>query len=398
MKIAILAFSALPRDVGGAQIFTFNLILQLLKRSHEVHLYLPRKYIGDLADFSRQNPKGFRAIPILFLENGFVRYFPFTLYIVLLFRQILNRYTIWQIIGAYPAGYVAKGLKSRVPLVLRSYGSDIQKELTLQYGLRLDPFLEKRIKQTIPCMSHLVALTPTVKECYLELGAQAARITEISNAIDLTRFQHILDKSEIRRDLGVGENKIFILSTGRYHLKKGYEYVPEAARILSEKGFDIHWLIVGKSVPILKNAIGKSGMEKVVYLQEEIGVETQNSVAEMISMPPRPLIDLYKSADLYVMPSLLETFGMVLIEAMASGIPIVTTDAPGCRDVVDQEVNGLKARSGDSASLAGCIERILGNEGLREKLIANASMAANGYDWKIVVEKYEKLYLELERK
>jgi len=397
MRIAFLVFSALPNAVGGAQIFTFNLIQAFLKRSHEVYLFLPRKYFVELAEVLPSNQKGFKIIPICYYENGLSRFFPFAIYISLLVRQIIYKYDIWQVIGAYPAGFVARWLSHRVPVVLRSHGADVQKDEALHYGLRLNPVFEKRIKAAVNNMTSLVALTPTVKECYLDLGAKAEKIVEIPNAIDLSRFQHPVDRTAIRCGFGIQDDHIFILTTGRYHVKKGYEYIPESAKILVGKGFNIRWLIVGKGVTALRKMVKQMDLEDIVILKDGIGVQKHLIADEMVLMPPKPLIDLYRSADIYVMPSLLETFGMVLIEAMACGLPIVATDAPGCRDVIDNEINGLHARPADPVNLAACIERILTDDALRQKIKSNALNAAKEYDWRHIVRKYESLYLDIIR-
>jgi glycosyltransferase involved in cell wall biosynthesis len=396
MKIAVLAFSSVPKDIGGAQIFTLNLVRHLLKRGHEVHLHLPRKYVKAMAGFAAGWPR-FKVIPIFGFENGFIRYLPWVLQAVLLGRHWRNRYDVWQVIGAYPAAFAARWLGKRARIVMRSYGADIQKEASLGYGLRLDARLDRRIADILPRMSHLVALTPTVKDCYLELGALPAKISEISNAIEYSRFRFPIDKERIRSQLGIKPEEIFLLSTGRYHLKKGYEVIPEAAEILLRRGFAIRWLIVGKGVGILADAVSQKRLGNTVILREEIGVEANRASGDAMAVPSGSLIELYRAADLYVMPSLLETFGMVLIEAMAAGIPVVTTDAPGCRDVVQEGINGLKAKAGDAASLAQCVARVLENAELKETLIENATRSAQEHDWGRVVSQYERLYENLVR-
>lgn len=397
MKIAVLAFSALPNSVGGAQIFTFNFIQELLKRNHTVHFYLPRKCVNDLKKAFPNRSSALKIIPLSIFENGLSRYVPVVLYAIILLRQMLHHYDVWQVIGAYPAGFITKWLKHRVPVILRSYGSDIQKDQELKYGLRLDPLFDRRITRAVRDMSSLVALTSTVRDCYLEIGAQQDRIVEISNAIDFSRFQGRVDPEAIRSGLGIGKGRTFILSTGRYHVKKGYEYIPAAAKMLADMGFDIQWLVVGNGVQALRELVEEHKVSNRVILKDGIGVRMEAGQDEMGTVPSKPLIDLYRSADIYAMPSLLETFGMVLIEAMASGLPVVTTDAPGCRDVVTHGVNGLQARAADSGSLADAIGKVLRDPALRSALIANGLETARKHDWEYVVAKYEDLYAEMVR-
>ncbi len=95
------------------------------------------------------------------------------------------------------------------------------------------------------------------------------------------------------------------------------------------------------------------------------------------------------------MPSLLETFGMVLIEAMAAGLPIVSTNAPGCRDVIQHEDNGLLVDPKDPKSLSESIIKIINDENLKNGLIESALKSVKKYDWQFVSKKYESLYKRL---
>ena len=87
------------------------------------------------------------------------------------------------------------------------------------------------------------------------------------------------------------------------------------------------------------------------------------------------------------------------VEAMAAGLPIVTTDAPGVRDVIDEGVNGLKSQVKDVDAMAELIMKVSGDRLLAEKLSANSIRdARDHYDWKTVTGKYLALYGETIRK
>jgi glycosyltransferase involved in cell wall biosynthesis len=86
-----------------------------------------------------------------------------------------------------------------------------------------------------------------------------------------------------------------------------------------------------------------------------------------------------------------------LIEAMAAGVPVVTTDSPGCRDVVSHEYNGLLATPGDPMSLADNIEKLAKNCNLRKELCTNALMDVGKYDYSLIANQYSDLYSQLIR-
>jgi glycosyltransferase involved in cell wall biosynthesis len=96
--------------------------------------------------------------------------------------------------------------------------------------------------------------------------------------------------------------------------------------------------------------------------------------------------------DLLVLPSEAEGFGLVLIEAMAAGIPVVGTDVMGIRDVVTNGVNGLLVPVGRPDELAGAIRRIIESGSLRQRLIqAGIDTVRSRFDWSVVLPQYRAL-------
>ena len=392
MKIAFLAFTSIPK-LGGAQIFGYNLAHNLSDRGHEIHFYLPRKYYNLISRLTID--KSIKIKPIFFIEGAWVNSIPQVLYWCLLIRQIVHRYDVWQIIGVYPAGFISRKLSKIVPVVLRAHGDDIQKDESLNYGIRLNSVIEKKVKCVVNEVTRLVAITKTVSECYKELGVSLENIIQIPNGVEFERFRQPIDRIPVRYHLGISNGESMILSVGRYHKKKGYEVVLQSAKILLEKGIKFRWVIVGKGVDRLKPNSILLGVDKVICLLEGAGFIQNGELGDSFQVPSTKLIDLYRSSDIFVLPSLLETFGMVLIEAMAAGTPVVTTDAPGCRDVVSHGFNGLLAAPGDPLSLAYNIKKLITDGKLRRELRSNALKDVEKYDYSQIANQYSDLYSEL---
>ena len=117
------------------------------------------------------------------------------------------------------------------------------------------------------------------------------------------------------------------------------------------------------------------------------------SDADVFDLPPKQLVELYATADVYVLPTLIETFGMVLVEAMAAGLPIVTTDAPGVCDVIDGDVTGIKTPVGNVELMADKIIELFKDATLIERLSSNAlKQALSSYDWDFVTNQYIAFY------
>ena len=109
------------------------------------------------------------------------------------------------------------------------------------------------------------------------------------------------------------------------------------------------------------------------------------------------LHSLYRIADLTVVPSIYEPFGLVALEAMASGCPCLVADTGGLREVVPNEDVGLRFRSRDPGSLATMAERLLTDEELRDRLVAEASEHVLAFDWADVAREVAEVYGEVTR-
>ena len=107
------------------------------------------------------------------------------------------------------------------------------------------------------------------------------------------------------------------------------------------------------------------------------------------------LHSLYRIADLTVVPSIYEPFGLVALEAMASGCPCLVADTGGLREVVPNEAVGLRFRSRDPESLGQMAERLLTDAALRDRLVAEASEHVLGFDWADVARQVGAVYGEL---
>lgn len=391
MKIGILTASFLPK-VGGAQVFAYNVARQLAVSGNEVHVYVPAENYAALGpqfrDMLRPLPRKFygivRRIPVLGLywAQRFLRR-----------RQAVEGYDVWLVIVTFPSGYVATCLRGRVPIVLRASGEDIQKSVELDYGLRLDPSEESRISRTIQSYDKLAALTQSVLTDFMDLGVSDEAIEIIPNGVDLDWFLADRDKTEIRTELGWPQDRPVILTTGRNHRKKGYDLIPDIADKLRDRGLLFRWYVVGTGADRIDEEIRSRGLTDFVITHEEVGVA--ESPGREWRFPDRSLVSMYQAADIYAFPSLMETFGMVQLEAMAAGAALVSTDAPGCRDVVIHEQNGLQAHAGDIDSFTVQLGRLLEDPALCEDLSIKGKAWVQNYSWSNVASQYEAVFTAL---
>jgi N,N'-diacetylbacillosaminyl-diphospho-undecaprenol alpha-1,3-N-acetylgalactosaminyltransferase len=194
-----------------------------------------------------------------------------------------------------------------------------------------------------------------------------------SSGIDTDKF--VCVKTNLKEELEIEKDKIVVLMIARVLKDKGVlEYI-EMAKILKEKA---EFLYVGGMDEGNKNSF-LPDFENIKYLG------FRSDVKELISI-----------SDIMVLPSYREGTPRTLLEAASMSKPIVTTNAVGCKEVVDEGINGFLVPIKDSKELAKKVEILIEDENLREEFGKNSrKKAVNEFDIKIVVNKYIEIYDKL---
>jgi glycosyltransferase involved in cell wall biosynthesis len=174
-----------------------------------------------------------------------------------------------------------------------------------------------------------------------------------------------------------------IMFAARYLRHKGIVEFIQAARILKEAlGAEVRFVLVGG--PDSDNPASVSGADVQSWVSEGLVEDwgKQKNMSECLA-----------SAHIVCLPSYREGLPKVLLEAMACGRPIITTDAPGCREVVEHGVNGLIAPVGDAAALARAMQEIVANDQLAAHMAASSrSMAVTQFSSTLVGCAFGALY------
>jgi glycosyltransferase involved in cell wall biosynthesis len=183
------------------------------------------------------------------------------------------------------------------------------------------------------------------------------------------------------RRLNGWEGKFVLLHVGRLAAEKGVERILEAFRIA--RGL----LAVGS----LHLVIAGGGPEEPALRRAAPPDVTFPGVLDH----RRELPQLYATADAFVLTSLTETLGLVVLEAMASGLPVIATPAGGVADHLRHEVNGLAYPAGDVTGMAHAIVRLCMNRKLRDDLARGARRTAEGLDWEGELDRLDASYREV---
>lgn len=262
------------------------------------------------------------------------------------------------------------------------------------YGKRLIPKWDRRIKYAARHADLLTAISPSTRREYIKIGIPETKIGDIPNGVNLKRFK--TKHEDIRKILAIpGETKI-LLSVGRYHIVKGYEYLIGALPKVVRYNKNFKCLIIGKRLEILKPLIKKLSIENfVILVHEQLFNAGEDCTLDLEKIPNDLLLSAYKSSNIYISSSLIEGFALSLVEAMAAGLPIIATNGPGNKDAIVDGVNGILVPPKDPKLLADAIITLLSDCNLRQQLGATARELAKQYDWRIIADQYFTAYKSL---
>lgn len=205
----------------------------------------------------------------------------------------------------------------------------------------------------------------------------------VPNAVDAHRFHPSNEGEKVIEELGMGDKKM-VMYVGRIVYHKGLEYFVESAKYLDDQ--DVQYVLVGSGDfrPELEKMIEREGLEERVVFAGRVSNEE--------------LPNYYAAADVFVLPSVsrLEAFGIVALEAMASGVPVVISDIPGVREVIVEGDHGLLAEPMNSRDIAGKVRVLLENPDLAERMGKKGrKRVEKKFTWDRVAKDIEEIYRSL---
>jgi len=242
----------------------------------------------------------------------------------------------------------------------------------------------------------LVAATPLEKAQMVWLyGADPCKIEVIPCGVDVSLFRP-LSQERSRQQLGVCDRRYMILFVGRIEPLKGIDTLLRAMAIVvkdfSRWKEEICVCIVGGDASEKPEAINAE-MERLRALREELGIS--DLVTFLGAQAQDTLPCYYSAADVLVVPSHYESFGMVALEAMACGTPVIASKVGGLSFTVQDGITGFHVPERDPEALAGKISLLLKDHDLRSRLSAQAVQWVQLYSWSRVADQIVSLYRRL---
>jgi len=212
-------------------------------------------------------------------------------------------------------------------------------------------------------------------------GIDQSKVRIVPNGVDIEKFKP-RDPQAIRQKLGLG-NEPCVLFVGSLIPRKGLPFLVEAAKKVIKDQANTKFLIVGEGP--LRNQLSDS-------------IETaklSGNFKFIGNLKDDMLPEIYNCADVFVLPSIQEGQGIVLLEAQASGKPVVAFDLGGVNEAVQNNETGLLVEKGNIEALADALLKLLTDKTLMEKMGSNGSkFVSENYTWDICAQKMLKVYHE----
>ncbi len=291
----------------------------------------------------------------------------------------------------FPTGWLCYRTSRRLPYIISLRGSDVpgaNARLQLEYKV-LGPLVFKPIWKKA---SALVACSQGLKARALRF-LPSADIQVITNGVELDRFSPVdagcavhTDSSRQHDGNGVygtpcDTHTLRLLTVGRLSTTKRLPLLVDAVRLLRDRGCQTHLTIVGGGAldSDLRRLLSEKGLRDEVTL-------TGRREAE--DMP-----EIYRQHDVFVSASMQEGMSNAMLEAMASGLPIVTTRCEGVDELISN--NGVVVEEPTAAALADAVRSLIERPETRKAMSLAARKKAEGFGWDAVAESYLRLYAKV---
>jgi D-inositol-3-phosphate glycosyltransferase len=245
--------------------------------------------------------------------------------------------------------------------------------------------------QVIEWADRIVAATPAeLAQLQWLYQADARKVIVISPGVDISHFYPIPD-DEAKEFIGIPPCEQVLLYVGRIEPLKGIDTLIEALALMQRAGLFVCLSVIGGDQENANNE-----MARLQTLREQYGLK--DLVAFLGKRDQDTLPYYYSAAEAVVVPSHYESFGMVALEAMACGIPVVASQVGGLAFLVQDGITGFTVPVDEPEAMAERLTRLINDRRLRQEMGRNAARLAREYSWENIAQRLIQLYQDLLRK
>jgi len=381
MKILQITPAFVPSEFGGIKIQSYYLSRELVRRGHEVTVFTSNAR-NSRVNLDRKGPYDIDGVKVVYfnnyLSNPWLLLF-FTPGIVKSLRDELKEYDIvhqhgirtFQSIAAY---YYCS--KYEVSYILSPHGSLPQINNWIFLKKMYDYVLGNKI---LAKASKIIATTPAEADQCRKLGIKENKIVQSTNGIDIDEYKQLPERGAFRKNYHIRERRI-VLFLGRIHKIKGLDILATAFTELLRGGEDVRLVIAGQDY-------GYSAELKKILRMLNVG----NKVTFTGFLSGREKLQAYVDADVYVLPSIYESFSTTVLEALACDTPVIVTDRCYIADVIDGQA-GLVVPY-DKNQLRDALLHMLSDDKMRLQFGEKGRLLVRDkFNWKKIAEQIENVY------
>ncbi len=382
MNIAFVLGTFFPK-AGGVQVQVHNIANKLTKTDINVKLFL----------YNKTNIKNNKYEIIVFRKLLFNIVFFFKYYLNLNIFFILNPYIakiirtnsidIWHFNFLNFKSLILINLlkKFNQKIIVTFHGVDLQIDPSINYGYRLDKRYDSFLKKTIKNIDKFTYLSGTIKKDLISLGVEEQKLIYFPNSVNIEKFKKTITKRKQNNEL------LSFITVARFaEKKKGLDLIEQVSSNLINKNINFKWKIIGENSKLLyknKFIVSNSNLFEIIENIENIDEDF---------FPHSSLINHYKSSDLYLNLSRIESFGITFIEALASKVPIISFASKGANEIIKDKFNGFLIKNNDVSELVNKIHQIRENKGIINDMQSNCLESIEKFDLDTSYNKLINIY------
>ena len=245
-------------------------------------------------------------------------------------------------------------------------------------GINSKAINQKRIKRQlleIDNVDLIWCISKLVKDSYISNGLKINKLIDLNLGVDFEKYSNV-DKN-LR-----SKNEFTVLFVGNVNPEKGVYVLLEAIKKTNIKNIKV---IFNGAIPKYFKSIFDNKVK-----------ELHNKNINFVISPGNPIKN-YAAASVFVLPSIHESFGLVVLEAMSAALPVIISDMVGAKDCVKEGVNGFVFKSGNSDELAQILCKFYKNPRLVEQMGRQSSLIAKNFDWNFIVFELLRLIRSLDK-
>lgn len=394
IKIGVItsAYPDFEDDPHG--IFVHRLMREIAKKGHEVHVLAP--YTGGETDYHLEGvhverfhyfyPRRYQKLSgrsgmIDNVKEGFlvkIQVLTYLFFNVFYSLRKLKNMDIIHVQWPIPNGLGALFLKKvyGIPYINTIHGEEVH--LSKRYHMLF------ALRWLVNNSSKTITNSTATRNFSIEAGLDGEKIDVIPFGVETDFFRPL----EVYKDPDIFQ----ILSVGYLIERKGFEYLIRAMPLVLKEHENVRLKIVG-SGPL------ESKLKSLIY-----ELELADKVEIVKNVSDEELLMIYNSADLFVLPSIVDSqgntegLGVVLLEAMACGLPVIGSDVGGISDIIENGKNGFLVKEKDITALSYCIIKIINDKGILSCLSNNGYKSVkNKFSWNKIANYYQNIYLNILR-